>query len=201
MVALDIDGTLAKYHEHFTRFAEAWTGKRMPAADELTGGVPFHKHLGISKSTYRKVKLAYRQGGMKRSIEFYWGAGQMTRAIRAAGFQVWICTTRPYLQLENIDPDTRESLRRNGVQYDNVIYGEHKYRDLKRAVGVDKVVMVADDLPQMIDQACDLGMRAYMRTTPYNQSYDRSDMAGRVDSIGQMFDAFKRERQRFNGRR
>lgn len=201
VVALDIDGTLGAYHAHFTRFAAAWTGKEMPNETEPTGGVPFHKHLGISKATYRKVKLAYRQGGMKRSMPVYPGVGHLTRTIRSKGAQVWIATTRPYLSLDNIEPDTKHWLRdRAGAQYDNVLFGEHKYRDLVRAVGKDRIVMVVDDLPEMIEQACGLGLRAYIRTQPYNVEYERLDLAGRVWDCDDMMYAFEQEWEKFNGK-
>lgn len=194
VVALDIDGTLGAYHAHFTRFAEAWTGKQMPSSSEPTGGLPFYKHLGISKSTYRRIKLAYRQGGLKRSMPVYSGVGELTRHIRSKGCQVWICTTRPYLSLDNIEPDTKHWLRdRAKAQFDNVLFGEHKYRDLVKAVGRDRVVMVADDLPEMVDQAIDLGLHTYIRTQPYNVDYARLGLAGRVDSTHDIREAFDRE--------
>lgn len=199
-MALDIDGTLGAYHAHFTRFCEEYLGKKMPSASEPTGAIPFHRHLGISKSTYRKVKLAYRQGGLKRSMPVYSGVGMLTRHIRQSGAQVWIATTRPYLSLDNIEPDTKHWLRdRAKAQYDNVLFGEHKYRDLVRAVGVERVVMVVDDLPAMIDQACGLGLRAYIRSQPYNVDYARIDLAGRVDGCAAMWRAFDTEWEKFNG--
>lgn len=200
VVALDIDGTLGAYHRHFTEFAQQWTGKTMPDPEELTGGVPFHKHLGISKTTYRKIKLAYRQGGLKRSMPVYPQVGELTRCIRECGCQVWIATTRPYLSLDNIEPDTKHWLReRAHAQYDNVLFGENKYRDLVKAVGKDRVVMVVDDLPVMVDQALDLGLRAYIRTQPYNVDYNRSELAGRVNTVMEIMTAFEMEWRRFNG--
>jgi len=198
VVALDIDGTLGAYHPHFTKFAQEWTGKPMPSVTAPTGGVPFHKHLGISKSTYRKIKLAYRQGGLKRSMPVYHGAGDLTRYIRSQGVQVWITTTRPYLSLDNIEPDTRHWLRdRAHAQFDNVLFGEHKYRDLVKAVGLDRIVMVVDDLPEMIDQAISLDLPAYVRTQPYNVGYGRLGLAGRVDSCLDMAQMFDKEMRRF----
>lgn len=200
VVALDIDGTLGAYHAHFTRFAAEWTGRPMPSISEPTGGVPFHKHLGISKSTYRRIKLAYRQGGLKRSMPVYPGAGELTRYIRNKGCQVWICSTRPYLSLDNIEPDTRHWLReRAKAQFDNALFGEHKYRSLVKAVGQERVVMVVDDLPAMVEVACDLGLRTYIRTQPYNVEYDRLDLAGRVETCFDMVEAFNAEWEKFNG--
>ena len=169
VVALDIDGTLGDYHGHFTRFAEQWTGRPMPDPAAINPGLPLHRHLGMAKSTYRACKLAYRQGGMKRSMPVYPGAADMIREFRKAGADVWICTTRPYLRLDNIDPDTRHWLRRNHIQYDGVLFGERKYRDLARIVGADRVVAVLDDLVDMVEQADRLGMPAYLRDQPYNR--------------------------------
>jgi hypothetical protein len=199
VVALDIDGTGGAYHAHFTRFAQNWLGRDLPNATEPTGGVPFHKHLGISKSTYRKIKLAYRQGGAKRSMPVYPYFGELTRYIRQHGCQVWICTTRPYLSLDNIEPDTKHWLReRAHAQYDNVLFGENKYRDLVRAVGKPRVVMVVDDLPSLVDQAIDLGLRTYVRTQPYNVDYERVGLAGRVGNCIEMSEAFDREWEKFH---
>lgn len=178
IVALDADGTLGDYHSHFTRFAQEWTGRAMPDPAEINPGLPLYKHLGMSKATYRQCKLAYRQGGMKRSMPVYQGAAELTRYIRKRGAEVYICTTRPYLRLDNIDPDTRHWLRRGRIQFDGVLFGEHKYRDLVRNVGADRVLFVLDDLPEMCSQAEAVGLRAIIRSQPYNRhvyGYPRAD--------------------------
>jgi hypothetical protein len=136
VVGLDIDGTSGDYHGHFTKFIEQWTGRPMPDPSQYTGGVPFHKHLGVSRSTYNDAKLAYRQGGL---------------------------------------------------QHDAVLYGEHKWRDLARAVGVERVVCVYDDLPAMTGQAEGIGLTAWLRTQPYN-TY--SGTPKRVGSVVDMQVAF-----------
>jgi len=196
VVALDIDGTSGDYHSHFTWFMELWTGRPMPSAKMYTGGVPFHKWLGVSRSTYNEGKLAYRQGGWKRFMPAYPGIGEFTRHVRKSGCQLWICTTRPYLRLDNIDPDTRHWLKRNEVQHDGILYGMHKYRDLVRAVGRERVLVVFDDLPEQVDVALDLGLRVMMRTQPYNHHYQRSGNWGRVTSVADMVRVFDDERSR-----
>jgi phosphoglycolate phosphatase-like HAD superfamily hydrolase len=171
IVALDIDGNLGDYHGWFLQFAEMWLGRPMPPADKNTDGVPLYKWMGVSKATYRQCKLAYRQGGLKRGMPCYPGASDLTRSIRKAGAEVWICTTRPYLRLDNIDPDTRHWLRRNGIQYDGVLFGHNKYRELARIVGADKVVAVMDDLPELLAQAAQVGTGlSILRDQPYNRS-------------------------------
>lgn len=199
VVALDIDGTLGDYHGHFIRFAEQWLGKELPNPYAVTNGVPLYQYLHISKAIYRECKLAYRQGGMKRSMPAYEGASDITRLIRHLGAQVWICTTRPYLRLDNIDPDTRHWLRRNKIQYDGLLFGDHKYRDLHNAAG-DRVLFVVDDLPPMLNQAIDLGMRTVLRDQPYNRGwYYRSDHS--ITHLRQLPDIFTQELENYRGTR
>lgn len=176
VVALDIDGTLGDFHSHFLKFAEGWLDEPMPDPRQKNPGLSLWEFMGIDKRTYREVKLAYRQGGLKRTMPVYRGAAALTEAIQEAGAQVWICTTRPYLRLDNIDPDTREWLRRNKIRYNAVLFGEDKYEELARQVG-HRVVAIVDDLPEMVRaslainwQQVDSFPRIYVRDQPYNQA-------------------------------
>ena len=171
IVALDIDGTLGDYHGHFLRFAEAWYGRPMPNPAEAEYGLPLHKFMRTSKATYRRCKLAYRQGGLERSMPAYPGAAELTRELRKSGVGVWITTTRPYLKYDQLYHDTLHWTRRNGIQYDAVLHGEHKYRDLAKQVGAGRVVCVMDDLPELIMQATSLGMHGIIRDQPYNKAF------------------------------
>jgi len=169
VIGLDIDGTLFDYHGHFLRFAEGWYGRPMPDPSAINPGLPLHKFMRTSKATYRQCKLAYRQGGLERSMPVYPGASELTKAIRKAGGEIWVCTTRPYLKLDTQAPNTVHLLRRNGIQYDHMLSGPHKYRDLVRQVGLKRIVAVMDDLPEMYDQAESVGIPAILRNQPYNR--------------------------------
>ncbi|QHB37484.1 phosphatase [Mycobacterium phage Leopard] len=169
VVAIDIDGTLGDYHGHFLHFAEAWYGRPMPAADDINPGLPLHKFMRTSKATYRQCKLAYRQGGLERSMPVYPGAAELTRCLRKAGAEVWLCTTRPYLKLDTQSPNTQHWLRRNKIQFDHLLSGPHKYRDLVKQVGAQRVIGVLDDLPEMYEQAESLGLEPILRDQPYNR--------------------------------
>lgn len=180
VVALDIDGTLAAYHGHFLWFAGEYLGREMPPTYDCPGG-GLAAFMGVSKTTYRRIKLAYRQSGLKRAMPAYPGASELTKVLRARGADVWICTTRPYLALSNIEPDSKEWAKRNGVQYDAFIFGENKYRDLVSLVGSDRIVAVLDDLPEMHDQAARLGLPAILRTQPYNRDVPYAWRADNLD--------------------
>jgi len=182
VVALDIDGTLGDYHGNFLDFAGRYFNEGFPregaGRPNLNPGLPLWEWMGLGIREYRDAKLAYRQGGWKRWMPVYPDAPELTHEIRAAGAEVWICTTRPYLRLDNIDPDTREWLRRNGFEYDAVLFDpltedETKYHELVRQVGVERIASVTDDLPEMIEAAEYL--RIPNRTVPIlrDQIYNR----------------------------
>jgi deoxypyrimidine-specific 5' nucleotidase type C protein (NT5C) len=195
VVALDIDGTLGDYHTNFLTFADKYFHSNCGSWVELATrkdnpGLPLWEWMGISQRDYRDAKLAYRQGGWKRWMPCYPGASELTRAIRSAGAEVWLCTTRPYLRLDNVDPDTREWLRRNDIKYDALLFDPpheedgNKYQELRRQVGW-RVASVIDDLPEMIEAAYHVGNGTIpiLRDQPYNRHYQSNRRAKSCDEI------------------
>lgn len=182
VVALDIDGTLGNWHDDFLSFAWRWLYGREARLHEgwflLRDGRSMARHMGITQQRYREVKLAYRQSGLKRDLQPFPGARTLVHNVRAAGAEVWVCTTRPYLRLDNIDPDTREWLDRNGMEVDGVIFGDGKYRDLVQLVGKDRVVGVLDDLPEMVQQAQQQGLPAMLIQRHHNQEEWHDEQCG-----------------------
>lgn len=182
VVALDIDGTLGNWHDDFLSFAWRWLHGRVKMAPEhwyMYDGRPMHHHMGVNKVTYRAVKLAYRQSGLKRDMLPFPGAHELVAAVRDAGAELWVCTTRPYLRLDNIDPDTREWLDRNDLVVDGVIYGEYKYVDLCGLVDRERIVGVLDDLPDMVRQAQTQDLNAMMIRRHHNQMHWSNDPEAR----------------------
>lgn len=160
VVALDIDGTLGDYHLHFFRFADDYMGGSFvkPRLWKPYGGIEkFSDYCmdiyDIDLRTYRDIKLAYRQGARKRSMPVLRGAVPLCHAVVHAGAELWLTTTRPYLRLDNIDPDTRFWLERNGIEYDGLMYDEDKYAVLADRLDPARVVAVVDDETEQINRA------------------------------------------------
>ncbi len=187
VVALDIDGTLGDYHANFLEFACRYFDNEnfRNMIGEPNPGLPLWQHMGIPERDYRDAKLAYRQGGWKRWMPVYPAASSLTRMARHLGAEVWLCTTRPYLRLDNVDPDTREWLRRNEIEYDALLFDPvdesvSKYAELVRQVGRERIVSVVEDLPEMITEASRLSIPVaspgIIRSQPYNLHLDHAGM-------------------------
>jgi hypothetical protein len=107
----------------------------------------------IDLTTFRAAKLAYRQGGMKRTMPVIDGAVRLCRSVKEAGADLWLTTTRPYLSLDNIITDTTEWLDRQGIPFDGLLFDEDKYEKLAEQIDSERVVAVLDDLEEMCDAA------------------------------------------------
>lgn len=188
VVALDIDGTLGDYHVHFLKFAEGWLGRKMPNPSSINPGRRLSEFMGIDHSIYRKIKLAYRQGGMKRTMPVYPGASDLTTWLRNQDVEIWICTTRPYNRLDNIDEDTQEWLNRNHIGFDAILWddpdGHGKYHELVQQVGLGRIIAAIDDLTEQLHEAREAGIQnTYLMAQPYNSVGVNRDGLIRVHSL------------------
>lgn len=184
VIAWDIDGTLGDYHTHFSNFALAYWDMERPIGDyPWDGSGEFEDWIGITKDQYREAKLAYRQGGQKRTMPAFENAISLVRYYYDLGLETWVTTTRPWNRLDNIDPDTREWMRRNKVPHDGLIFGDNKYDLLCESVDKDRVVCVIDDLPELIEQASRLGLDAWQMWTQWNRNLNRRQQGASADFI------------------
>lgn len=202
VVAIDIDGTMGRYHEHFLKFAEDYLDKEVPWDFQSTDHFRnwFKLRFGTSDDVWHDVKLAYRQGGMKRSMPVYPYASNLTEFIREKGAELWITTTRPYIRHDNIDPDTREWLRRNHIRYDYILYDGHKYQKLKNLVGLDRIAFVFDDLKEELIEARLAGFNPdalWLRRNAFNGAYVWPHVTGNLSDatkfIGDRIEQWRRE--------
>ena len=115
----------------------------------------FSDYLGIEKEEYRRIKLAYRQGGLKRSMPVYHDMVRVVQESHALGYEIWLTTTRPWQSHNNIHPDTKFWLERANLDgiYHHMLFDEDKYQILANAVDPGRVLAVVDDLPEQWDAA------------------------------------------------
>lgn len=160
IVAIDIDGTMGEYHKHFVRFALGYMGRSPTLADSVAEKYQGHESMSIwfceefqtDIRTYRDIKLAYRQGAQKRNMPVRSWASELTHHLMERA-EIWLTTTRPYLRLDGVDPDTRFWLHTNAIYYDHLLYHEEKYSVLANRVSPKRVVAVVDDLAEELVKA------------------------------------------------
>jgi hypothetical protein len=202
VVALDIDGTLGDYHGHFLRFVNAYLGLDGFVAVRYDGSVNFGDWVcdtfGVSRRTYRDIKLAYRQGAQKRSMPVFAGAWEVAYWSKLNGAEVWLTTSRPYLRLDNVDPDTRFWLDQHHIQYDHMLYDEHKYQVLAGLVEPERVCAVLDDLTeQLFNAAAEFGSWVpILRENSWNNAAVWN--GARVSDLAKAWEAIRTRIDRWN---
>jgi hypothetical protein len=158
VVAIDIDGTLGEYHQHFLDFAMAYLGYQQETS-QYRGAETYKRwfcdRYGVPERTWHDIKLAYRQGAQKRTMPMFNWSHYLTVNVQVFA-ELWLTTTRPYLRLDSIDPDTRFWLDRHNIKYDYLLYDEDKYGELAGKVDRERVVAVIDDLPDNLNRADEL---------------------------------------------
>lgn len=202
----DIDGTLGDYHAHFFSFVELWRGESSFGGNGLTqsaiwkrnydGSTDLATFLGLTKVEYRKIKLAYRQGGMKRCMPQVPYAHRTMHSIKDLGYEIWIATTRPYNRLDNVDPDTQFWLANNDLPYDHLLYGEDKYEELVRQVDQERIVLVLEDLPEQFDRGKLLGLPMVQKGSRYNTS-NTARRSPRVRDLEEVLPTLRRKAEQW----
>lgn len=186
VVAVDIDGTMADYHGTFTAFVRWYFGRdetEMPA-EPWDGQGEMEDYLRLTKHQYREAKLAYRQGGNKRTLPIHNGAKELCHEVRAMGAELWVATSRPWQRLDNIDPDTRFWLDSNDIEFDGILYGDDKYTQLLKIVERERIAGVIEDLPEQIEVLSASGIPFFQHYQPHNSS-----LAGRWSPGGTLAEA------------
>jgi len=170
IICIDIDGTIAEYHDHLLTFCLSYYNLGAQKISYWDGDGNFEDYIGITQEQYREAKLAFRQGGMKRTMPIIPGAARLARGARDAGAEIWMTTTRPWQRLDNVDPDTREWLSRHGIPYDHLLYDEFKYERITELVDAGRIAAIIDDLPEQCHSARQSGLPVTMVARNHNAS-------------------------------
>lgn len=205
IIAFDIDGTLGDYHGHIADFASAYLGREIPRSD-FDGSIPhreWFKKQGVQPREFREIKLAYRQGGMKRSMPHWPDRIELLQKLKRDSMQVelWLTTTRPYMRMDNIDPDTRFWLDRWNVPYDFLLYDETKYQELAQRVDRSRVIAIVDDVDEMYDDAEALFGRQVpiLLRCNYNREVHRPNLAHGPSALWEIISRRLEDYERNNG--
>jgi deoxypyrimidine-specific 5' nucleotidase type C protein (NT5C) len=165
VAALDLDGVLAAYPEHWIGWLEE-NSLRMPERDvskfSLVTGVE-----NIDRESYTQLKHAYRSSGKELDVPTLPGAAEFTRSLKHMGYQIVIVSARPVERYKRLYSDSIRWLRKHGVQYDAVLWDSNKEDRIIRDLPV--VNFVLDDDPQNVERLVKAGINAYLFDRPYNR--------------------------------
>jgi hypothetical protein len=100
--------------------------------------------------------------------------------------ELWITTTRPYLSLDNIVPDTVEWLRRHEIVYDGMLFDELKYKQFAERVDPERVVLVLDDLREMCEAAEELFPGRAVQVASRFNAADRFTVSSTLDACAEI---------------
>jgi len=128
-VLVDVDGVLSDYPRCF----HAWV---------VDNG--FDARLTVSDLLYREnVKKAYRESGAKANQPVLPGAHDLLDAIWEEKAKIILLTMRPYAQHYRIYPDTLLWLKKNGLQYDAILWAKDKGLDALK--NFTRILLAIDD--------------------------------------------------------
>jgi hypothetical protein len=194
VVVWDVDGTLANYHEHLAWFVALYWNLGEAAylrGTHWDGLGNFEDVLGITQLQYREAKLAFRQGGQKRTMPIYQDGGIRTViGMSHGGCDTWYATSRPWARLDAVDPDTRFWLEKHGLPLSGILYDEDdKYGKLiSDHLDPARIIGVVEDLPEQYDRGVELGLPMIQVARPHNRGegvkrpnrVDMRDVAGQL---------------------
>lgn len=152
----------------------------------------FEDYLGLTRKEFEAAKLAYRQGGFKRWAPAYHDElfalvkAQNACTVLHMPFELWMTTTRPYLRLDSIDPDTQFWLKNKGVNWDHLLYDEHKYLRLAEIVGPERIALVLEDIPDYVHEAVTATKAEadyYCPSRPHNVNFEMRGGTLKASSI------------------
>ena len=190
----DIDGTLAQYHFALAKFCiDYWDLRPALATYDLVvgwdGEGKFREALGLSQDDYREAKLAFRQGGMKRTMHPYYDGGfESIGELRNLGVEIWYVTARPWQRLDNVDPDTRFWLNRHHLPVDGLLFDESdKYgRLIRDHIDPGRIIGIVDDLPEQYDRCLELNLPVFQVARQHNSGPSaKRDRRGTMSEAGE----------------
>lgn len=167
VAALDLDGVLAAYPEHWLSFL-ARSGELVHAVEldtsrfSLVTGVP-----GVPREKYTKLKHTYRQEGFEAEVPALPGASAFVNRLKALGYLIVIITARPAERYKRLYSDTIRWLMENKIPYDAVMFDMNKEDRIIKDLPV--VEFVLDDDPTNVERLSKAGIRAFLFDRPYNQ--------------------------------
>lgn len=168
VVAVDIDGVLAKYPEHFIQFAEKKTGKDLSSIELTEYNLYGILAEIVSVETMKQIKHEFRDTGQLRDMGVYPEASAFTKKLKKLGYTIVLLSARPYKEYPRIFSDTIAWLKKNDIKYDAIIWDENKEERIVNEF--PKMKFMIEDHFANAKKVAGYGYKVYMIDKPYNKN-------------------------------
>lgn len=189
VAALDLDGVLAAYPEHWLSFLARTVGTCDPPLGSVLDVRKFSLVTGVERiprEQYTKLKHTYRSEGFEAEVPALPGAVEFAQQLKALGYLIVIITARPAERYKRLYSDTIRWLMENKIPYDAVMFDTNKEDRIIKDLPV--VDFVLDDDPTNVERLSKAGIRAFLFDRPYNQGAS----GARVMSYDDLLESIKK---------
>lgn len=179
VVAIDIDGVLAPYPEHFLQYVNS---KLNSNYDDYRDA-----KAEIEPLLLLDLKTQYRESGLKAKMPVINGAKEFLSELRLRGYYIILLSSRPIEKHPNLYYDTYYWLWVNGLQYNAIYFSEYKHIEIIKKVP-NLMFMVEDNL-EYANQIAGRGYKVYLVDNRYNKGQEHTN----VKRVNLLTDILKEE--------
>lgn len=174
---LDIDGVLNLYPDPWVDYLNKQLGENFQDLNEAKEQVSY--------TAYKDLKWAYRESGIKATLEVRPGAKEVLERLKSMEYDILILTSRPFAQHPCLFKQTVDWLALRELPYDGIIFGDDKY--VKVLTQVPNLRFLVDDHRYHAMQVARWGYNSFLVDNIYNQG-DLDPKVHRIETLEEIFD-------------
>ena len=161
IVALDIDGVLAEYPQHWINWVCSKKNNFYCFSDlkQMKDNIPY--------SEYLQLKEEYRLSGEKINISEIEGAREFANKLTEKGYFIILLTARPVDKYPKVLEDTLQWLKKHQIHYDWFFMGKDKWSQVLKYFPT--LQFLIEDNAFIANEVAKFGYRVYLLDNKYNQ--------------------------------
>ena len=187
VVAIDLDGVLAKYPENWIEFINKKLHKNYTLQDFDCCSIPLPE---VPRKLYYKLKHEFRDRGYESLyVEPFEDASYFTNKLKEMGYIIVILSARPYKKYKRIQSDTILWMKKNNIAYDAFLWDQQKH--IRIVEEIPHLKFIVEDNLRIAEQIGALGYKCFLRDRPYNRAPIHSPNVIRVRTLYEVLEKIK----------
>lgn len=172
LCGLDIDGVLNEYPKCWVDFVNLMTGSQFVNLNEMKNTLTY--------TQYKNLKHLYRSSGYKEDLPVRFGAINLTRTLKRAGFGNILVTSRPFDKYPDLRMQTKRWLEKGQLVYDDLLYSGKKHLEI--ITQYPDIKFMVEDNRAFANDIARCGYRVYLLSNEYNRG-DVHENIVRINSL------------------